>query len=189
MYVLDIKRGPFRDSPPSISCYTSNHYTFHIKIDISGNVDIKQQGTFHCNGSSGGITEHGQPMDMLLIKDNIPIPTEILNTIKMVINFPIEYSPAFRYVVDQIKSIKEDLKVKKDLKIKEDREKEELKLRNETLEKDLKIKDSEKEELKIRNETLEKELKEMKKQVLKLERNMIMNKMIYNEDTDTFEPE
>lgn len=186
MYVLDIKKGPFRDSPPSISCYTSNHYTFHIKIDISGNVDIKQQVTFYCSGSSGGITEHGQPMDMLLIKDNIPIPTEILNTIKMLIDFPIVYSPAFTYVVDQIKKIKDELKIKKDLKIKEDREKD---VRNETLEKELKSKKCENEELKLRNEGLIKELKEMKKQVLKLERNMIMNKMIYNEDTDNFEPE
>ena len=167
MYVLDIKIGPFEDSPSTHPNSRLNS-EFYVKIDISGNVDIKKV-CIRCNyGVSGGSEiHHSTPIDILLIKDNIPIPSELLNTIKSWIDFPIQqYSYEFNRVVDQIKKIKDDLKVKKYLKIKEDREKDELKLRN---------------------ETLEKELKELKKQVLKLERNMIMNKMIYNEDTDTFE--
>jgi len=176
--VLDTKRGPFRDSVPCINSYTSTSYEFYIKIDISGNVEIKQKGIFYCSGSNGGITEHGNPMDILSIKDNIPIPTDSLNTIKSLIDSPVHYSPQFVYIVGQIKKIKDDLILKK-----ED-ENDKLKLQKEAVDKDLKIN-----ELKLQNEILEKDNKELKKHVLKLERNMKMNKMIYNEDTDSFEPE
>jgi hypothetical protein len=136
-------------------------------------------------------------MDILSIKDNIPIPSDSLNTIKGLIDFPIRYSYEFNIVVDQIKKIKDDLKLKKILKFKET---DKLKLEKEAVEKDLKIKeiklqkeavekDLKINELKLQNEILEKDNKELKKHVLKLERNMKMNKMIYNEDTDSFEPE
>ena len=78
-YVLDFVTGEYRDYPPSQGTYACNMWKYYFKIDTYGNVHIKEQGIGVCSGHSN---QYYNPTDLLVINDNIPIPSYLIDTLK-----------------------------------------------------------------------------------------------------------
>ena len=107
-YVLDITTRQYRMTPPTGSC-CSNHIKFYFKIDTNGNVNIKEQRIF---SSSGYASDVSAPCDTLIINDNIPIPSNLIEILKNLINNCSDdfYYSHWMSIIETIKGLKQSLK-------------------------------------------------------------------------------
>ena len=74
-YIIDITIENIPETAPG----QPTMVTFYIKIDKNGNVDIKRKYT---TVQTGFHDRHGSITDFVIINDNIPIPSYIINIIK-----------------------------------------------------------------------------------------------------------
>jgi hypothetical protein len=74
-YIIDITIADIYDG----DSHHHHNTTFYIKIDTNGNVDIKKNYTFIQQGITPRVGEIG---DWVIINDNIPIPSYLINMIK-----------------------------------------------------------------------------------------------------------
>lgn len=94
-YIVNITYYNLTDHP-----YGYNQVTLYIKIDINGNIDIKQM-----------VQDIQIIHDYLIINDNIPIPTYMINMIKHL--FPDNKNTNslvhFLNIIESIKILKNDI--------------------------------------------------------------------------------
>ena len=104
-YVLDITTKPCRDSPPSQGCYAYSMHKYDFKIDINGNVNIKLQ---HISCCSGHPHQEHLPTEVLVINDNIPIPSYLIYSLKRLISQEINnfYNCHWNSIIETIRQIK-----------------------------------------------------------------------------------
>jgi len=112
-YVLDFVTGEYRDSPSHQGCYAYSMYKYYFKIDTRGNVNIKEQSISVCSGHP---SQYHSPNDILVINDNISIPSYLIDTLKSLItyNFSNNSSSIYRChwtcIIETIKQLKQTLK-------------------------------------------------------------------------------
>jgi len=117
-YLIDIT---LKDITDCTSGYTNTtNYNLFIKIDKNGNVDIKQQYIHLRSGCAGG-SELSPIWDLLIINDNIPIPSYMINMLKHLLSLPnspklqnaISRLPLnmrhYENVIESIKILKNDI--------------------------------------------------------------------------------
>uniref|UniRef100_A0A6C0JKE7 Uncharacterized protein n=1 Tax=viral metagenome TaxID=1070528 RepID=A0A6C0JKE7_9ZZZZ len=97
----------------------NTNYNLFIKIDKNGNVDIKQQYIHLRSGCEGN--EYSRISDLLIINDNIPIPSCMINMLKNLFSLPnspilpnaISRLPLnmrhYENVIESIKILKNDI--------------------------------------------------------------------------------
>jgi hypothetical protein len=113
-YLIDITLKDITD------CSNTNINLF-IKIDKNGNVDIKQQYIHLRSGCAGG-NEYSHIWDLLIINDNIPIPSCMINMLKNLLSLPNNkpnlniissgfplYIRHYENVIESIKILKNDI--------------------------------------------------------------------------------
>ena len=102
-YIVNTALRNLTDHP-----YGYNQVTLYIKIDINGNIDIKRQNQGDRHFGPGPIHDH------LIINDNIPIPTYMINMIKHLIPEPAIFVSGslerFLNIIESIKILKNDMK-------------------------------------------------------------------------------
>ena len=113
-YLIDITLKDITD-------YGRTNFNLFIKIDKNGNVDIKQQYIHLRSGCAGG-NEFSPIWDLLIINDNIPIPSYMINMLQNLLslpnnkpNLPISSSNTplnlrhYENVIESIKILKNDI--------------------------------------------------------------------------------
>jgi len=92
-------------------CSSHTGTKLYIKIDKNGNVDIKKQNIHYQQGIHN---QYSRIWDELVINDNIPIPTYMIDMLKKLFSLPT--SSRFRLhlnhyenVIASIKILKEDI--------------------------------------------------------------------------------
>ena len=95
-----------RHTPPQQSTFYERYDTYWIKIDISGNVDIKTQSK-----TSSGWSQISSIGDVLIINDNIP-PEYLIETIKTLNGFKDHINHHYHWasIIATIKQLKDGLK-------------------------------------------------------------------------------
>ena len=112
-YVLDFVTGEYRDSPSHQGCFAFTMYKYYLNINTRGNVNIKEQQIFVCSGHPN---EHGPVTDILVINDNIPIPSYLIETLKTLITYNFSHNSTSVYrchwtcIIETIKQLKQSLK-------------------------------------------------------------------------------
>jgi len=154
-YVLDFVTGEYRDSPSHQGCFAFTKYKYYFKIDIHGNVNIKEQSICVCSGHPD---QYNPVTDILTINDNIPTPSYLIDTLKTLItcNFTHNdtssvYRCHWTCIIETIKQLKQSLK-----ELAENPQKEtniQIQLDNST----------------IKNEILEKQVKDLEQKIENLQ--------------------
>jgi len=154
IYVLDFVSGEYRDTPSHQGCFAFTKYKYYFNIDIRGNINIKEQNIFVCSGHPN---EHGVVKDILVINDNIPIPSYLIETLKTLITYNFIHNSSSIYrchwicIIETIKQLKQSLKELTENPQKETNIK--IQLDNST----------------IKNEILEKQVKDMEQKLENLQ--------------------
>ena len=112
-YLIDITLKDITD-------YGRTNFNLFIKIDKNGNVDIKQQYIHLRSGCDGN--EYSHIWDYLIINDNIPIPSCMINMLKNLLSLPNNkpelvnsssthplYIRHYENVIESIKILKNDI--------------------------------------------------------------------------------
>jgi hypothetical protein len=112
-YILDFVTGEYRDAPSHQGCFAFTMYKYYFNINKRGNVKIKEQNIFVCSGHPN---EHGVVKDILVINDNIPIPSYLIETLKTLITYNFIHNSSSIYrchwicIIETIKQLKQSLK-------------------------------------------------------------------------------
>jgi hypothetical protein len=113
IYVLDFVSGEYRDTPSHQGCYAYTMYKYYFKIDTRGNVNVKEQSISVCSGHPN---QYNPVTDILVINDNISIPSYLIETLKTLItcNFSHNSTSVYRChwtcIIETIKQLKQSLK-------------------------------------------------------------------------------
>ena len=153
-YILDFVTDEYRDAPSHQGCFAFTRYKYYFNIDTRGNVKIKEQNILVCSGHPN---EHGVVKDILVINDNIPIPSYLIETLKTLITYNFIHNSSSIYrchwicIIETIKQLKQSLKELTENPQKETNIK--IQLDNST----------------IKNEILEKQVKDMEQKLENLQ--------------------